>query len=104
MQHLVPCPNITLNFIDDNLNKIGRVLTALNRLNKTRLDLSLAGTDALRVLKEEIEIELDNLVENLPGFRILEEGTLSCELELFFEALCCTTREAAVKQQDVMYK
>ena len=44
------------------------------------------------------------MVENLPGFRILEEGNLSCEPEFFFEALCCSTREAAVKQQDVMYK
>ena len=77
---------------------------SLDRLNKTRLDLSLAGTDALRILKEELEIELDDLVENLPGFRILEVGNLSCEPEFFFEALCCSTREAAVKQQDVMYK
>ena len=53
---MVPCPNITQNFIDDNLNSIGRVLSALDRLNKTRLELSLAGTDVLRVLKEEIEI------------------------------------------------
>ena len=52
LQHLVLGPNISLNFIDDNLNKIGRVLTALDRLNKTRLDLSLAGTD---------RIELDDL-------------------------------------------
>ena len=81
LQHLVLGPNISLNFIDDNLNKIGRVLNALDRLNKTRLDLSLAGTDALRVLKEESEIELDELVENLSGFRILEEGNLSCEPE-----------------------
>ena len=44
------------------------------------------------------------MVENLPGFRILEEGNLSCEPEFFFEALCCSTREAAVKQQDFMYK
>ena len=66
--------------------------------------MSLAGTDALRVLKEELEIELDDLVENLPGFRILEVGNLSCEPEFFFEALYCSTRKAAVKQQDVMYK
>ena len=104
LQHLVPGPNTTVNFIEENLNKVGRVLSALDRLNKTRLDLSLAGTDALRILKEELEIELDDLVENLPGFRFLEVGNLSCEPEFFFEALCCSTREAAVKQQDVMYK
>ena len=84
LQHLVPGPNITLNFIEENLNKIGRVLSTLDQLNKTRLDLSLAWTDALRILKEELEIELDDLVENLPGFRILEVGNLSCEPEFFF--------------------
>ena len=50
------------------------------------------------------KIELDDLLENLLGIRILEEGTLSCKPEFFFEALCCTTHETAVKQQDVMYK
>ena len=45
LHHLVPGPNITQNFIDEHLNSIGRVLTALDRLNKTRLELSLSGTD-----------------------------------------------------------
>ena len=104
LHHLVPSPNITQNFIDEYLNNIGRVLSAIDQLNKTRIELSLSGTDVLRARKDEIEIKLDDLLENLPGIRILEEGTLSCEPEFFFKALCCTTREAAVKQQDVMYK
>ena len=104
LQHLIPGPNTTQNSIDEYLISIGRALSALDRLNKTRLELSLSGSDELRARKDEIEIKLDELLENLPGIRILEEGNLSCEPKYFFQALCCATRKAALKQQDVMYK
>ena len=101
---MIPGPNTTQNSIDEYLISIGRALSALDRLNKPRLELSLSGSDELRARKDEIEIELDELLENLPGIRILEEGNLSCEPEYFFQALCCATRKTALKQQDVMYK
>ena len=104
LHHLVPDPNITQEFVNDNLIHIGRALALINQLNETRLEFSRAEDDMLRARSNDLETELDEIVDNLPGIRILEEGVLSCSPEFFFEALCCVTREAAVKQQDFIYK
>ena len=79
-------------------------MALLNQLNEIRLELSLSGNNLLRAQQNEFKTELDETLDNLRGIRILEEGVLSCQPEFFFKALCCATREAAVKQQDFMYK
>ena len=51
-----------------------------------------------------IMAENDQLFNVLPPIHTLVEADLSCAAEFFFEALCCTTREAALKQQSAIYK
>ena len=48
--------------------------------------------------------ENDQLFNVLPPNHTLVEANLSCATEFFFEALCCTTRAAALKQQSAIYK
>ena len=51
-----------------------------------------------------IMAENDQLFIELPPIHTLVEADISCAAEFFFEALCCATREAALKQQSANYK
>ena len=48
--------------------------------------------------------ENDKLFNELHPIHTLVNADISCATEFFFEALCCATREAALKQQSVIYK
>ena len=51
-----------------------------------------------------IMAENDQLFIELPPIHTLVEADISWAAEFFFEALCCATREAALKQQSAIYK
>ena len=55
----LPGPNITQDFINENLIIVGRALALLNQLNEIRLELSLSGNNLLRAQQNEFETELD---------------------------------------------
>ena len=46
----------------------------------------------------------DVLFNELPPIHTLVDADMPCSAEFFFEALCCATREPALKQQSAIFK
>ena len=77
----------------------------IERINNFNNDREEGGEDYIEDnIILGIMAENDQLFNVLPPIHTLVEADLSCAAEFFFEALCCTTREAALKQQSAIYK
>ena len=77
----------------------------IERINNFNNDREEGGEDYIEdntILG--IMAENDQLFNALPPIHTLVEADLSCAADFFFKALCCATREAALKQQSAIYK
>ena len=77
----------------------------IDRINNFNNDREEGGEDYIQdntILG--IMADNDQLFNELPPIQPLVDADISCTAEFFFEALCCATREAALKQQSAIYK
>ena len=77
----------------------------IDRINNFNNDREEGGdgytqVDTINGIMDENNI----LFNNLPPIHTLVDADMPCAAEFFFEALCCATRKAALKQQSAIYK
>ena len=96
---------LTVQKKTDTLRTVGSINTSLERIHSNTIKLS--GEPENINLKNTIEGEknsLKDILTDLPSFIWLETLNLLCGAEFFFEALCCSIREACLKQQNYLFK
>ena len=84
---------------------MGQIIKDIDSYNKLSLEIAKDPDDAVAKLTHEgLTTGLGERLLNLPDLNYLENLPLTCNSEFFFEALCCSMREAGLKQQNFLYK
>ena len=100
---------INLNFLEQTklreLEKVGQIIKDIDSINRLSLDIAKDLDDAAAKLTHEgLTTGLGEKLLNLLDLNYLENLSLTCNSEFFFEALCCSMREAGLKQQNFLHK
>ena len=105
IQHSVLDANFTEAQKNTILLNIGAIFALIDDINNTKSNYIGRNTTELEILSLEGKISnLSELVEDLPDTAFLESLALSSNPEFFFEALCCSMRTWALKQQSETFK
>ena len=101
--------SIKLNFLEQTrlreLEKVGQIIKDIDSINKLSLEIAKDPDDAAAKLTHEgLTTGLGEKLLNLPDLNYLENLSLTCNSEFFFEALCCSMQEAGLKQQNFLHK
>ena len=104
LHHISPNDTLTEAYLGEKLVIIGNIVAGVSRINIINKILCETDNNALEVERRELIENNDLLFSQLPNLPLLEAASLTCGVEFFFEALCCATRQEALKQQSEIYK
>ena len=104
LHHISPNDTLTEAYLGEKLVIIRNIVAGVSRINIINKILCETDNNALEAERRELIENNDLLFSQLPNLPLLEAASLTCRVEFFFEALCCATREAALKQQSEIYK